>query len=89
MLNDRDKQLIGDPSASGLPPASLERFWQEELPRLCSKPAVYNQVEARIAELTTKRDDLNEKLARAEREVAAERSQLDTELASLNQVLGP
>ena len=88
VLNDRDKQLLSDPSASGLPPASLERFWLEELPRLCSKPAVYNQVEARIAELTAKRDDLNEKVARAEREVAAERSLLDSELDSLNGVLG-
>ena len=87
VLNDRDKQLLSDSSASGLPPASIERFWRDELPRLCSKPAVFNQVEARIAELTAKRDHLNDKLARTEREVAAERSQLDSELASLNQVL--
>ena len=88
VLRDRDDQLMSDPQASGLPPASVEWFWQEQLPRLCCKPEILSQVEQRKAELAAKRDDLIDKISRTEREVAAECSALDSELASLNQAIG-
>jgi hypothetical protein len=87
VLRDRDEQLKIDPQASGLPPASVEWFWQEQLPKLCCKPEILNQVEQRKAELAAKRDALAERVARAEREIAAERDELDSELASLNQAI--
>ena len=87
VLQDRDDQLMSDPQASGLPPASVEWFWQEQLPRLCCKPEILNQVEQRKAELAAKRDALAEKVSRAEREVAAERADLDSELELLNRAV--
>ena len=87
VLRDRDDQLMSDPQASGLPPASVEWFWQEQLPRLCCKPEILSQVEQRKAELAAKRDALAEKVSRAEREVAAERDELESELALLNRAV--
>ena len=87
VLRDRDDQLMSDPQASGLPPASVEWFWQEQLPRLCCKPEILSQVEQRKAELAAKRDALAEKVSRAEREVAAERADLDSELELLNRAV--
>ena len=87
VLRDRDDQLKSDPQASGLPPASVEWFWQEQLPRLCCKPEILSQVEQRKAELAAKRDALAEKVSRAEREVAAERADLDSELELLNRAV--
>jgi len=87
VLRDRDDQLKSDPQASGLPPASVEWFWQEQLPRLCCKPEILSQVEQRKAELAAKRDALAEKVSRAEREVAAERDELESELALLNRAV--
>ena len=87
VLRDRDDQLNSDPQASGLPPASEEWFWQEQLPKLCCKPEILNQVEQRKAELAAKRDALAEKVSQAEREVAAERDELESELALLNRAV--
>ena len=87
VLRDRDDQLMSDPQASGLPPASVEWFWQEQLPRLCCKPEILNQVEQRKAELAAKRAALAEKVSRAEREVAAEQADLDSELELLNRAV--
>ena len=49
VLDFRDKQA--DPNASGMPPAALDWFYNEELPRLCMRPDVRLQVEQRIQEL--------------------------------------
>ena len=49
VLDFRDKQA--DPNASGMPPAALDWFYGEELPRLCMRPDVRLQVEAHIQEL--------------------------------------
>ena len=87
VLRDRDEQLKSDPQASGLPPASVEWFWQEQLPKLCCKPEILNQVEQRKAELAAKRAALAEKVSRAEREVAAEQADLDSELELLNRAV--
>jgi len=87
VLRHRDEQLLSNPGASGLPPASLDWFWETELPRLATRPGVSNQVEARIAELTARREALAEKVSRAEREVAAEQADLDAELELLNRAV--
>ena len=49
VLDFRDKQ--SDPNASGMPPAALDWFYDEELPRLCMRPDVRLQVEQHIQEL--------------------------------------
>ena len=49
VLDFRDKQA--DPNASGMPPAALDWFYGEELPRLCMRPDVRLQVEQHIQEL--------------------------------------
>ena len=49
VLDIRDKS--DDPLASGLPPAAIEWFYNEELPRLCMRPDVRLQVEQQIQEL--------------------------------------
>ena len=49
VLDFRDKSA--DPMASGMPPAAIQWFYSEELPRLCTRPDIKIQVEARIQEL--------------------------------------
>ena len=49
VLDFRDKQA--DPNASGMPPAALDWFYNEELPRLCMRPDVRAQVEQHVEEL--------------------------------------
>ena len=49
VLDFRDKSE--DPTASGLPPAAIEWFYNEELPRLCMRPDIRAQVEQQIQEL--------------------------------------
>ncbi len=49
VLDFRDKSA--DPTLSGMPPAAIQWFYSEELPRLCLRPDVRLQVEARIQEL--------------------------------------
>ena len=49
VLDFRDKQ--SDPNASGMPPAALDWFYSEELPRLCMRPDVRLQVSQHIQEL--------------------------------------
>ena len=49
VLDFRDKQA--DPNASGMPPAAVEWFYGEELPRLCMRPDVRAQTEAHVEEL--------------------------------------
>jgi len=49
VLDIRDKS--DNPLASGLPPAAIEWFYGEELPRLCARPDVRLQVEQQIQEL--------------------------------------
>ena len=49
VLDFRDKSE--NPMESGMPPAAIQWFYSEELPRLCLRPDVKIQVEARIQEL--------------------------------------
>ena len=45
------RQQQADPNASGMPPAALDWFFAEELPRLCMRPDVRAQTEAHVEEL--------------------------------------
>ncbi len=49
VLDFRDKSA--DPTVSGMPPAAVEWFYSEELPRLCTRPDVRLQVEQHVLEL--------------------------------------
>jgi len=49
VLDFRDKSE--NPMESGMPPAAIQWFYSEELPRLCTRPDVQVQVEAHIQEL--------------------------------------
>jgi len=49
VLDFRDKSA--DPMASGMPPAAIQWFYAEELPRLCMRPDVRLQVEQHVLEL--------------------------------------
>jgi hypothetical protein len=49
VLDFRDK--AADPMESGMPPAAIEWFYSEELPRLCMRSDVRLQVEQQIQEL--------------------------------------
>jgi hypothetical protein len=49
VLDFRDKSA--NPMESGMPPAAIEWFYSEELPRLCTRHDVRLQVEAHIQEL--------------------------------------
>jgi len=49
VLDFRDKSA--DPTASGMPPAAVDWFYAEELPRLCTRPDVRLQVSQHIQEL--------------------------------------
>jgi len=85
VLRDRDEQLKYQPNASGLPPASQERFWEEELPKLCCNPGIADQVSARMDELAAKEAALDEVVQRAAREVEAQRDEINRELFCLRQ----
>ena len=71
VLDFRDKQ--SDPNASGMPPAALNWFYSEELPRLCMRPDVRAQTEAHIEELL--------------REAAVIESEISPQAAALQQRL--
>lgn len=49
VLEFRDK--ASDPNASGMPPAAIEWFFNEELPRLALRPDVRLQIEQHVQEL--------------------------------------
>ena len=49
VLDFRDK--ASDPNASGMPPAAIDWFYSEELPRLCMRADVRAQVSAHVEEL--------------------------------------
>ena len=72
VLDFRDKQA--DPNASGMPPAALEWFYSEELPRLALRPDVRAQVTARIEELLQQSASVESQIAP---EAAALQQRLD------------
>jgi len=87
VITDRDEQYKADPSASGLPPASRQWFWFEQLPRLVSDPKIRDQVLERQAALAASRIAIEEQIRLQAGVLIAEQAAIDTEMALLEQVL--
>ena len=76
-----------DPMASGLPPAAERWFYEEELPRLVTRPEVRRQVEARIDEHVTQQSDIAAGLDQTTKALLQRLQALQTEVARLEGVL--
>jgi len=87
VLRHRDEQMIDDPQASGLPPASRDWFWSEQLPRLVSDPKIREQVLSRLAELSASRQGINDQIRRQAGVLIEQQAEIDAEMALLEQVL--
>jgi hypothetical protein len=88
VLRHRDEQMLLDPSCSGLPPASREWFWSEQLPALVADPNIRDQVLNRLAELAARRQGIEDQIRMQAGTLIAEQSEIDAERALLEQVLG-
>lgn len=88
VLRHRDEQMLLDPSCSGLPPASREWFWTEQLPALVADPKIRDQVLNRLAELAARRQGIEDQIRMQAGTLIAEQSEIDAERALLEQVLG-
>jgi hypothetical protein len=88
VLRHRDEQMLLDPSCSGLPPASREWFWTEQLPALVADPNIRDQVLNRLAELAARRQGIEDQIRMQAGTLIAEQSEIDAERALLEQVLG-
>lgn len=64
VLAFRDQQLERDPTASGLPPAAVEWFWQTDLPAMIQRPEVRRQVEQHLQDLIQQAGDLDQQITR-------------------------
>ena len=60
VLDFRDKDP--NPNASGLPPAAVDYFWQEELPALLTRPYIRQLAQEHIAMLNAKAADLRHRI---------------------------
>ena len=78
----------GDPMASGLPPAAIDWFWNQELPRLANRPDVRPQVEERVAELLSEHARIEAQLPAAALELKRRLEVLEAEVERLEEVLG-
>jgi hypothetical protein len=87
VLRHRDEQMATDPSCSGLPPASREWFWSEQLPRLVADPGIREQVLARAAELSAMRQGIDDQLRAQAGNLIELQAEIDSELQLLQQVL--
>jgi len=81
------RDAASDPMASGPPEAAVQWFWSEELPRLCNRPEVRRQVEARIDELVTQQSDIAAGLDQTTKALLQRLQALQTEVARLEGVL--
>jgi hypothetical protein len=88
VLRHRDEQMAADPNCSGLPPASREWFWTEQLPALVADPNIRDQVLNRLAELAARRQGIEDQIRMQAGTLIAEQSEIDAERALLEQVLG-
>lgn len=76
-----------DPMASGMPEAAVEWFWAQELPRLMKRPEVRQQALERLAELSAKRQDLEQQIRLQAGALIEQQAELDQERALIEQVL--
>ena len=87
VLRHRDEQMLEDPSASGLPPASREWFWTQQLPALVADPKIRDQVLNRLDELAARRQELENQIRLQAGALIERQAEIDTECALLEQVL--
>jgi hypothetical protein len=87
ILNDRDQQMLDDPSCSGLPPASRDWFWSTQLPALVSDPKIRQQMLERQAALATSRIAIEDQIRQQAGALIEQQGEIDAELAMLEQVL--
>lgn len=76
-----------NPMASGMPEATKEWFWTEELPKLLKRPEVRAQALERLAELSAKRQEIEQQIKRQAGALIEQQSELDQEIALIEQVL--
>ena len=88
VLDFRDKDP--NPNASGLPPAAVDYFWQEELPALLIRPYIRQLAQEHIARLNAKAADLKHRIevqsGGMQREAEAAQSEADRIAALLQEV---
>jgi len=87
VLRHRDQQMLDDPSASGLPPASREWFWSQQLPHLVSDPKIREQVLERQAALAASRIAIEDQIRQQAGALIEQQGEIDAEMALLEQVL--
>ena len=78
----------GDPMASGLPPAAVDWFYQEELPRLAARADVRPQIEERVAELLSEHARIEAQLPVEALELKRRLEVLEAEVERLEEALG-
>lgn len=76
-----------DPTASGLPEAAVAWFYSEQLPRLCNRPEVRQQVEARIDELVSEQSSIAAGLDQQQLGLLQRLQDLQGEVRRLEEVL--
>jgi len=76
-----------DPMASGMPEAAVQWFWLEELPMLLKRPEVRQQALERLAELSARRQDLEQQIRLQAGALIEQQAELDQERALIEQVL--
>jgi len=87
VISDRNEQYRTDPNASGLPPASREWFWCEQLPQLAHDPAICAQVHCRLGALAARRQAIEDQIRLQAGVLIEEQAEIDAEVALLEQVL--
>ena len=87
VLRHRDEQMATDPSCSGLPTASRDWFWAEQLPRLVNDPQIRDQVHFRQCELAAMRQAIEGQLRQQAGALIDQQAEIDAELALIEQVL--
>lgn len=87
VLAFRDQQLEQDPSASGLPPAAVEWFWQTDLPALIQRPEVRRQVEQHLQDLIQQAGDLDQQITRQAGSLLEQLQDVQAQVARIVEVL--
>jgi len=87
VLRHRDEQMVADPSCSGLPPASRDWFWSTQLPALIEDASIKEQVHSRLAELSARRQAIEEQLRQQAGALIDQQAEIDIERQLLQQVL--
>jgi hypothetical protein len=87
VLRHRDEQMAANPNCSGLPPASREWFWSEQLPRLVADPKIRDQVLSRLGDLAAKRQSIDHQVQQQAGALLEQQAEIAAELALLEQVL--